>query len=133
MFRATCITCASGAIDGKHVRIKAPGNSGSLYYNYKQYFSMVLLAVADARSRIVYFHFGSYGHESDAGIFDRCDFAERMRQGHLNLPPPAKLPNSEKVTQHFFVGDGAFPLSTTLMKPFPFRDMTNHQRIYNYR
>lgn len=122
-----------GAIDGKHVRIKAPANSGSLYYNYKQYFSMVLMVVADARSRIIYFHIGSYGHESDAGIFDRCDFAERLREGRLNLPAPTKLPNSEKVVSHYFVGDGAFPLSTTLMKPFPLRDMTRAQRIYNYR
>ncbi|KAH7699793.1 hypothetical protein AAVH_33097 [Aphelenchoides avenae] len=60
---------ALGAIDGKHVTIKAPANSGSLYFNYKQHFSMVLIVVADHRSRIVYAHFGSYGRESDAGIF----------------------------------------------------------------
>lgn len=122
-----------GAIDGKHVRIKAPANSGSLFYNYKQYFSLVLLAVADARSRMVYFHMGSYGHESDAGIFDRSDFARRMRAGQLSLPPPAKLPGSDKVLSHYFVGDCAFPLSTTLMKPYPMRDLSGAQRIYNYR
>ena len=37
-----------GAIGGKHVVLKAPGNTGSLYYNYKNSFSMVLLALVDA-------------------------------------------------------------------------------------
>ncbi|KAB0790151.1 hypothetical protein PPYR_15525, partial [Photinus pyralis] len=33
-----------GSIDGKHIRIKCPTHSGIMFYNYKQYFSVVLQA-----------------------------------------------------------------------------------------
>ena len=42
-----------GAIDEKHVRIKAPSNSGSLYYTYKEYYSIVLLALVNAVCKLL--------------------------------------------------------------------------------
>ena len=40
-----------GAIDGKHVSLEKPSNTGTLYHNYKGFCSVVLLAVVDARYR----------------------------------------------------------------------------------
>jgi hypothetical protein len=55
----------TGSIDGKHIRLKCPRNSGSLFFNHKQFHSMVLQAVVDARMRFNAVDVGAYGKQSD--------------------------------------------------------------------
>lgn len=58
-----------GCIDGKHIWIKKPPKSGSAYRNYKHGFSLSLLAICDANYMFTYYDIGSYGSESDSGIY----------------------------------------------------------------
>uniref|UniRef100_A0A3B3SD89 DDE Tnp4 domain-containing protein n=1 Tax=Paramormyrops kingsleyae TaxID=1676925 RepID=A0A3B3SD89_9TELE len=121
-----------GSIDGKHIRVQAPRNSGSQFHNYKGYFSFILMAVCDARYRFSVVDIGAYGRDSDAGVFSRSQFGSKLIQGKLPLPPPSKLPGSEVLCPQVFVGDEAFPLKVNIMRPYP-GTLTPDQQVYNYR
>ena len=53
------------AIDGKHVRIKAPPHRGSEFFNYKKYPSVVLLALVDTNKRFLTVDVRQFGRVSD--------------------------------------------------------------------
>ena len=79
---------AVGAIDGKHIAMSKPKKSGSDYYNYKGFFSLVLLALVDAEYRFLQIDCGYNGSCSDAQIFNRSLLREKIEDGSLGLPPP---------------------------------------------
>lgn len=125
-----------GALDGKHIRIQNPNLAGSHYFNYKKFFSMVLLAVVDAEYKFMYIDVGAVGAESDGGVWARTHLSAMLESGEANLPPPKCLPNTDPTspTAHYYVvGDDAFPLRPFLMKPFPCRGLTKEERVFNYR
>ena len=61
-----------GAVDGKHVAIRCPMNGGSLYlyFNYKGFHSIILLALVDAKYKFQGVDVGTNGSSSDAQIFN---------------------------------------------------------------
>lgn len=122
-----------GALDGKHVVIIKPSRSGSTFLNYKNTFSIVLMAIVDADYKFVYVNVGAQGRISDGGVFNQCKFAESLNTNTLGLPQPDVLPSSELRTPYVLVADEAFPLTTAIMKPFPRRGLAKHERVFNYR
>ena len=85
--RWTFLNCI-GAIDGKHVMIQCPFNSGSLFYNYKPYFSFVLLAVVSANYRFVMVDVGAYGGGNDSGVLNHIFQSSLNDLGTRNLMYP---------------------------------------------
>ena len=102
-----------GKLDGKHIAMKKPKKSCSDYFNYKGFFSLVLLALVDAEYRFLWVNVGSSGSSLDTQIFNRsnlrgkdedyiffCNFFTLERaKVFLALP-------------HFFFGQSIFLLSS---------------------
>lgn len=108
-----------GSFDGKHVEIQAPPNSGSLFFNYKKTFSIVLMAACDHKYMFTLVDIGSYGGNSDGGTFTSSDIYMALQQDMLNLPTETtNLPGSNVKLPHFFLGDSGFPISTIMMRPY---------------
>ncbi|XP_037515171.1 uncharacterized protein LOC119391564 [Rhipicephalus sanguineus] len=106
-----------GAIDGKHIHLNAPPNSGSLYFNYKQGFSVNLVASCDAGYKLTSVYIGCYGRESDGGVFAKSNLGKLVDNAG-NFPAPADLPFGGPELPYVFVADDAFPLKPNLMKPY---------------
>ncbi|KAL8586901.1 hypothetical protein ACOMHN_051006 [Nucella lapillus] len=125
-----------GALDGKHFRMKKPAHSGSLYFNYKGYFSIPMLALVDADYRFLWLDAGGQGHMSDAQIFLQTDLHAAVVDNTINRPPPCPLTQHPEDTQdipYFIVADDAFALKDYCMKPFSRRTMSDREKVFNYR
>lgn len=121
-----------GALDGKHIRISCPAHSGSLFYNYKGYNSIVLLAIVDSRYRFIFVDIGAYGKESDSTIFHNSKLYDLIVTHKLPIPAPKPLPCNQNAP-FVFVGDEAFSLSNNVMRPYSGKHLSVEQRIFNYR
>lgn len=108
-----------GALDGKHVVIEAPPNSGSLYFNYKKTFSIVFLALVDAQYKFVAVDIGAYGKNSDGGILSNSNLGKALEKNKLNIPNEQYLPSTNEKLPLVVIGDEAFPLKKYLLRPYP--------------
>ena len=124
---------AIGALDGKHIAVKKPQKSDSEYFNYKGYFSVVLLALVDADYKFVWVNVGASGSSFDAQIFNSSKLKSRIENGTLGLPPPEPLGPGGSDLHYFLLGDDAFALMPWLVKPYSRQQLTREERIANYR
>lgn len=122
-----------GAIDGKHIKITCPANSGSLFYNYKQFFSIVLQGVADAFCKFICIDVGAYGKESNGGVFRNSVLFHCLENNLFDCPSLQELPGTNMKLPYVLLGDEAYPLRPDLMRPYPRQNLDADKRIFNYR
>ncbi|XP_071629468.1 uncharacterized protein [Temnothorax longispinosus] len=121
-----------GAIDGKHV---CPNKAGSMYFNYKNSHSLVLLAMCNANYIFTFVDIGAYGRRSDGGIFKDSLLGQKLEGNKMNIPDSTPISDVRATPLPYcIVGDEAFPLKTYLLRPYPGKQSTElPKRIFNYR
>jgi hypothetical protein len=105
-----------GALDGKHVLIRAPARSGSLHFNYKGTQSVFLMALVDSNYNFIYVDAGCNGRVSDGGVFRNSSLSSAIEENALNIPPGKPLPGRQIACPYVIVADAAFPLRENIMK-----------------
>ncbi len=131
------------AADGKHIAIFHPHDSGGTFYNYKGFYSIVLMAFVDYDYKFLYADVGCQGQISDGGVYRNSSFAQKLSALELNLPADRPLPKSknpawgpyqnEEDVPFVFVADNAFSLTRHCMKPYPEKGLDDKKRVFNYR
>ncbi|XP_023312377.1 uncharacterized protein LOC111692556 [Anoplophora glabripennis] len=118
-----------GAVDGKHVRIVPPAGSGSYYYNYKQFHSIVLMGIANSNYELILFDVGTNGRVSDGGVINNTSFYKALLNEKLNLPPI----NHRNNLPYVFIGDEAVALRKDFLKPYSERELNVDRSNFNKR
>ena len=115
-------------MDGSHIPV--PGMDPSLqsqYYNYKQFFSVVLLAIVDNRGLFRWICAGAPGSCGDSGIFKWSSFYKQIIEDQ-------QLPEEERTViapGKVILGDSAFQNTEWLLAPID-NPASREQRFFNY-
>ncbi|KAK4876884.1 hypothetical protein RN001_009390 [Aquatica leii] len=116
-----------GALDGKHIAIKKPVCFGLMYYNYKGFYSIVLLALVNANKEFIMIDAGMNGKVSDGGVFFYSKLGSLIENEAFNqlLPQSSTLPNTDELFPYIVIADEAFALHKHVMKPYSQRGLTS--------
>lgn len=111
-----------GAIDGSHIRIRAPKIDSVSYINRKGDYSIILQAVCNSNCIFTHCYAGHVGSVHDARVFRNSPISNFIEM------PDEYFPNDSHI-----IGDAAYPIHPHIMVPF--RDngfLTIPENNYNY-
>ncbi|XP_077485790.1 uncharacterized protein LOC144096777 [Amblyomma americanum] len=120
---------AIGALDGCHFPVSPPKEHATDYYNYKGWYSIILLAVVDHKYHFRYINVGSPGRCHDASVYGRSKLHTLIENGTFSSPM-AMIEGTS--VPPILLCDQAFPLSPNLQKPFPNAQPGSSEAVFNY-
>lgn len=125
---------AFAAIDGSHIPIKCPrGGAQAMkqYFNFKGFYSVVLMALVDAEYRFIWVSVGAPGNTHDSTLLQSTDLWKRIMEGEVIPNIAQNLGNVE--VPPLILGDGAFPMRTFIVKPHGDAILSDKKRYFNFR
>ena len=120
-----------GALDGKHIALKKPKNNGTLYHNYKGFFSIVMWGLVDGDYKFRWVDAGTVGSCSDAQIFNTSRLKANIEDGSMGVP--CTITQGGPDVSYFILADDTFDMKTWLMTAYGKRMLTIEEIIANYR
>ncbi|VDP11681.1 unnamed protein product [Heligmosomoides polygyrus] len=109
---------AVGFLDGRHVAIKKPNGGIETYLNYKNFQSVVLMAVCDVDHRFLIFDVGTPGQQGDTSVFQHSSIRTFFDECDDVFPETCDLGDVGPVQYHILTDDG-FGQDRRYIEPFP--------------
>ena len=120
-----------GAIDGCHIEVNVPKSEAVDYYNFKGWHSVLLFAAVDYKYRFTYINVGAPGRSNDSTIYENSAL-KKVHETNPIFREYSKTIEGVNVPI-LLIGDSAFKLSSTVMKPFPFSgNQSAAEKLFNY-
>ena len=102
--------------------------------DYKGFYSMVLLAVCDARYCFSFVDVGEYGSNNDSGVLNNSNMGKMFDRNQMGVPDSELIEGTNYELPYFLACDEIFPLQNWLMRPYSGKALINGQRkVFNYR
>ena len=120
-----------GAIDATHVQILAPANESRVdYFSRKQKYTIVSQGVVGANLIFLDFVTGFPGSIHDSRALRATELFRKAEANQILVLPEKTIQNMKM--RPVLLGDGAYPASMWLLKPYPFQnDLTREQKKFN--
>ncbi|KAH8345359.1 hypothetical protein KR067_007274 [Drosophila pandora] len=119
-----------GAVDGHHIAFRDGAEADESYSNYRNFSSIILLALVDAHHRFLHMDATSKGGATDA--FNQSSLFDAMESNWLNIPPESCLLGLDEELPHVILADQGFTLQPWLMKPYE-APANLTRKMFNYR
>lgn len=118
-------------LDGCHIEVSPPLEHAVDYYNYKGWYSVILLAAVDYRYRFTYINIGATGRNNDSYVYENSQLKNQHDTNDI-FKVNSVVMNGNRIPV-MLLGDSAFRLSNYLMKPYPFSlELAPHKQHFNY-
>lgn len=111
--------------------LKCPEHSGSMYFNYKKFFSIVLQRVCDANYKLTIIDVGGYGKQSDGGTFQNSAMYKLLCKDRLNIPADVCLPGTNIKMPLVFIADEAYPFHNHILTPYKREQLSPERMNFN--
>ena len=125
---------AFSGIDGSHLPIKSPNGGQEAmkqYYNFKNFYLVVLLALVDAKHRFIWASLGVPGNTHDSTYFQHTSLWDEINAGKVFTDKNCVVDGV--ATPPIPLGNGTFPLRSWIMKPHGDAVLSPKKVYFNYR
>ncbi len=122
------------AVDGCHIPIKCPPGGQEAckeYHNFKNFYSVVLMSMVDAKYRFVWVSCGYPGNSHDSIILQSTSIWSSIKDGKF-LPHFSQKEDGVHIPP-LVLCDSPFPFDSFFLKPYRNAVLTKEQRFFNYR